>query len=364
METKRIKRLIALSVILMLVISCGGNESSTKANNATVIPVEVGKVKQEENHTFLTASGTIEAVKSSELSTRMMGHVDKIYVNVGDKVRKGQLLLKINNADLTAKLSQANAGITVASVAFTNAEKDHDRYVELFKENSATQKELDNSTADYNMAKARLESAKQMKNEVNAQLSYSNIRSPYDGVITNKFINTADMAKPGMPLLEVEAPGNFQVLAMVPESEISRIKTAAQVEVLIKSLNESVSGKVVEVSTSAKNTGGQYLVKVVLDKTNINVMSGMYVTVQFPSTDKTIYQTVLVPKNAIIERGQLSGIYTVSQNNTAMLRWLRLGRDYGDKVEVLSGLSVDEQFIVGAQGKLYNGARISLLAKQ
>ncbi|MGB3149107.1 MAG: efflux RND transporter periplasmic adaptor subunit, partial [Maribacter sp.] len=239
-------------------------------------------------------------------------------------------------------------------------EKDFNRYTNLFQENSASQKELDDITANYNMAKARLEAAEQMKNEVNAQLSYVNIRAPFNGVVTNKFTKEGDMANPGMPLLEIEAPGNFQVWSMVPESEIQHIKTDTEVEVLIKSLNEQVRGKVTEVSTSAKNTGGQFLVKVVLNKTKTNLLSGMYARVEFPLEEKTVSDVVLILKDAIITKGQLEGVYTVSQSNTALLRWLRLGRIYGDSVEVLSGLSADERYIVAAEGKLFNGAKISI----
>ncbi|TLP81715.1 efflux RND transporter periplasmic adaptor subunit [Maribacter sp. ACAM166] len=360
---KKINYILLLTGVLALAVSCGGNDAKVAAHTTDVVPVQVRTVAKEDRGALLMVSGTVEAVKSSAISTRMMGYMDRIYVNVGDKVRKGQLLLSINNADLSAKLAQVNAGITEASVAFSNAEKDFNRYTTLFNETSASQKELDDISASYNMAKARLESAKQMKNEVNAQFSYANIRAPFNGVVTNKFINAGDMANPGMPLLEVEAPGNFQILAMVPESEISQIKVDTEVDVLVKSLNESVSGKVAEVSTSAKSTGGQYLVKVLLDKTETNLMSGMYATVQFPTGEKAISQAVFVPLEAIVKRGQLSGIYTVSQNNTALLRWLRLGRTFGDRVEVLSGLSPDEQYIIGSQGKLYNGAKISLYVK-
>ena len=167
------------------------------------------------------------------------------------------------------------------------------------------------------------------------------------------------MANPGMPLMEVETPGIYQVLAMVPESEILDIKADSEVEVLLKSLNKTVKGKVTEVSTSSKNTGGQYMVKVVLEESDANILSGMYANVRFPNKRKTM-DAIMIPTDAIVHRGQLTGIYTVSQSNTAVLRWLRLGRTYGDRVEVLSGLSSDEEYIVKAEGKLYNGARISI----
>ena len=352
--------IIGFFALTLLASSCGDGDKKTATDNSPAVKVLVSSVSDESTNAFLTASGKIEAVNSANLSTRMMGYVDNIYVNVGDKVRKGQQLISISNTELSAKLAQVNASITEAKAAFNNAEKDYKRFTALFEENSASQKELDDITANYNMAKARMEAAKQMKNEVNAQFSYANIRSPFNGIVTNKFINVGDMANPGMPLLEVESPGKFQVLAMVPESEILQIRVDSEVVVVLKSLNETVTGKVVEVSTSAKNTGGQFMVKVVLDKSDANIMSGMYATVRFPVAKTDTSETVMIPLDAIVNKGQLTGVYTVSESNTALLRWLRLGRTVGDQVEVLSGLTSEEQYIVSADGKLYNGAKINI----
>lgn len=350
--------LIAILSIAFLVASCGGEDKKALIDTTPAVSVQVKTVSEDASSPFLTVSGKVEAAKSANISTRMMGYVDKIYVKVGDKVRNGQLLLSVNNADVSAQLAQVNAGITEATAAFTNAEKDYNRFTALFKQNSASQKELDDITAKYKMAEARLESAKQMKNEVNAQMGYANIRAPFNGLVTNKFINAGDMANPGIPLMELESPGKYQVLAMVPESEILSISNDTEVSVQIKALNQNVKGKVTEVSTSSKSTGGQYLVKVIIDKTDAQLLSGMYATVQFPVAQKSVSSTVMIPVDALVHKGQLSGIYTVSQSNTALLRWLRLGKTFEDQVEVLSGLSLDEQYIVSAEGKLFNGAKV------
>ena len=356
---KHTNYIIGLLALTVLAYGCGGDDNKAIADNSPAVAVKVSSVSENSSNPFLTVSGKVEAAKSANISTRMMGYVDKIYVQVGDKVRNGQLLLSVNNVDVSAKLAQVNAGITEAQAAFNNAEKDYNRYTALFQDNSASRKELDDMTAQFEMAKARLEAARQMKNEVNAQLSYANIRAPFSGVVTNKFINTGDMANPGMPLLEVESPGSYQVLAMVPESEILTIQKDTKVDVQLKSLGKLVGGKITEVSTSAKNTGGQYMVKVLLDASDANILSGMYATVQFPIAQESS-KAIMIPNEALVYNGQLTGIYTVSQSNTALLRWLRLGRTVGDKVEVLSGLSADEKYIVSAEGKLYNGVKISL----
>lgn len=348
------------ALISLFIVSCGNDAKKEEMNNQSVVKVQVNKVSESNNNPFLSVSGHIQSVNNAELSTRMMGFVTKAAFNVGDKVNKDQVLVSINNADLQAKSAQVTAGIAEATVAFNNAQKDYNRFQNLFADNSASQKELDDMTARYDMAKARLESAKQMKNEVNSQYAYTNITAPFSGVVTAKTVEEGDMANPGQPLISIEAPGNFEVMAMVPETEITQIKHGAEVDVVVNSINKTLKGKVSEISTSSKNTGGQYLVKIALNQSDSNVMSGMFASVQFPVEKKAATDMVLIPKSVLVSNGQLSGVYTVSESNTALLRWLRLGQTFGDKIEVLSGLSSDESYIVSSDGKLYNGANITI----
>lgn len=352
--------IIILTAITLLLTSCGKKEPQAVVDNTPAVSVSVQTVSDNSNQPFLTASGKVQATNSAQLSTRMMGFVTNVPVKVGDKVRKGQLLVAINNTDLQAKRAQVNAGITEATAAFNNAQKDYKRFQSLFADQSASQKELDDMTAQFNMAQARLEGARQMKNEINAQFAYSNITAPFNGVITSKNIQKGAMASPGQPLISMEAPGGFDIIAMVPETEISQIKNNTKVAVTITSMEKTLAGLVTEVSPSAQQTGGQYLVKIALDKTDVNVRSGMFATVAFPVEKKNTSTRVFIPKTALVTKGQLSGIYTVSQSNTALLRWLRLGKTTGDQIEVLSGLTIDERYIINANGKLYNGAKISV----
>lgn len=353
---KTLKKLLTL-IILVFAVSCGKEKTVIK-NNRPIVNVKVSTPSTLDEN-FLNASGKVEAVQNANLSTRMMGFVNNVYVKVGDKVRKGQLLISINSTDINAQKAQVNASIAGAKAAFKTAEKDYNRYKVLFNDESASQKEMDDITANYEMAKARLEAAKQKKNQVNAQLLYTNISAPFSGIVTGKFINNGDMASPGTPLISMEAPEKFQVIAMVPESEITQIKNGTDVSVTIKSSNEVVKGKVTEISTSTKNTGAQYLVKVVLEKTDVTLLSGMFTSVQFP-VSKSTSSKILIPTASIIKRGELNGVYAVSSSNTALLRWLRLGKTFGDKTEVLSGLSADEKFILSSEEKLMNGAKLNI----
>lgn len=357
---KILTTLLALS--LALAMSCGKAKSEIQ-DKTPAVAVKVSAITEDNNSPYVTASGKIEAENSANVSTRIMGYVTKVHVKVGQKVTAGQLLVSINNTDLQAKKGQVDASILQTTAAFNNAKKDYDRFVVLFNQQSASQKELDDMTSRYEMAKAALEAAKQMRNEVLAQFSYANITAPFSGEVTNTFVKEGDMANPGMPLLSVEGASHMQVTAMVSESDIASIRNGMAAKVLVKSTNESLNGKVTEVSGSAKNTGGQYLVKINLDKTPATVLSGMFVNVQFPIAHQkqmVASSNVLVPKSALVKQGQLTGIYTIGEGNVAILRWLRIGKTFGNQIEILSGLSANEQYIIAADGKLFNGAKVRI----
>lgn len=346
---------------LLFLASCQKEEKNHVAAEKA-IPVKVSSSRIGNHESFISASGKIEAENAANLSTRMMGYITRLHVQVGQKVNAGQLLISINNTDLQAKKAQVEANIMQATAGYKTAKKDYDRFMNLFQQNSASQKELDDMTARYEMAKAGLEGAKQMRNEIMAQFAYSNITAPFSGIVTNTFVKEGDMANPGMPLLSVEGSQKLQVTAMVAENDINAIHKGMPVDILVKSNALNLKGKVSEVSLSAKNTGGQYLVKISLDTPTQNVLSGMFVNVQFPVAKQNQQQTddkILIPESAIIRQGQLTGVYTIGHHNKALLRWLRVGKSYGDQVEVLSGLSANEQYIISAEGKLYNGAKIS-----
>jgi len=239
------------------------------------------------------------------------------------------------------------------------------QFSNLYKQQSASAKELDNVTLQYNSAKSRVEAAKQMRNEVNAMLSYTNLTAPFSGIVTQKLVDAGSMANPGMPILTIEQSGVFQVSASVPENNINEIHQGMEVTINIKAINKTIKGTVTQINQSSQFTGGQYIVKISIpENKKSDLYAGMYANVFIPikrsATIKTNGDAVVVPVSCIENKDQLTGLYTVGSNNTALLRWVRLGKTYGDKVEVLSGLENNEQFIVSADGKLFNGAVIKI----
>ncbi len=342
-------------------LSSCSNQTEQKKVELPAIAATIGQTAGTNQGKYVTASGKIEAENSAMISTRLMGFVTDITVKTGQKVSQGQLLARISSNDLSAKKAQAEARIAQANAGYNNARKDYERFEALFAQKSASQKELDDMSTRMEMAKAGLEAAKQMRNEVMAQFSYSNITAPFSGIITGTFMKKGDMANPGMPIISMEGASKLQAVVMVSESEILNIKNGMQADVTIKSTQKTIKGRVAEMSSSAQNTGGQYIVKINLDEP-AEILSGMFVQSVFPierSASAAAATTMtVIPKEAIIEEGQLKGIYVLNDQNIALLRWVRLGKTFGNDVEVLSGLSENEKYVLKADGRLFNGVQI------
>lgn len=354
-----------------LVISAGACSSPAEKSTtkSEIVPLQVQVESPSSNNDYaIGVSGQVESIHTAELSTRVMGYITAIKVKAGDKVSKGQLLITISNDDVMAKLAQADAMLSSANAVYASAQKDLQRFSNLYNQKSASAKELDNVTLQHQSAKANVRAAAQAKAEARAMLAYTNITAPFSGIVSKKLADAGSMANPGMPILVIEQSGNLQVNAAIPETEISRVQLHSPASVSIESLNRQFSGEVVEISPSSMGTGGQFLVKISLPEEAQNVLSsGMYANVKIKTDGKTASKTtatVLVPINAISRIGQLDAIYTVSNRGTALLRYVRLGKQYGDKVEILSGLNDTETFITKANGKLYNGAPVSITTQK
>lgn len=358
---------LAFGLTIFSACSTKPEKEAISKNMDSPIVVKMSAPSVNEQHS-IEASGQIEAAQTANISTRVMGYITKLNVKVGDHVSEGQVLGNISNQDILAKRAQSNAMVSEAEASLKNARKDYDRYTNLSQQQSASAKEVDNITLLYNAAQSRLEGAKQARNEINAMLEYTVLKAPFSGVITQKLTDAGSMATPGMSLLTIEQSGSYQVSASVAESEISGVNLGATAILTIKALNKRISGTVSQLNRSSQFSGGQYIIKVAIPANEKSgLYAGMYVNVTIPLktviVNKTGDDAVVVPVSSIVNKDQLTGLYTVSSNHTALLRWVRLGKMVGNKVEVLSGLNKNESFIVSAEGKLYNGAPVKVFGQ-
>ena len=364
---RNLKTFVFLSGFVFLA-ACSSGEKKVTLSQKTEPAIVVTTAVPFTNETGASnISGQVESSQIANISTRVMGYITKLTVKVGDHVNAGQLIASISNNDMIAKRSQVDASITEAEAALKNAQKDFERFTELYKQQSATAKELDNVTLQYNAMKAKVEATKQMRNEVTAMLAYTSLTAPFAGTVTQKFADAGSMANPGMPIITIEQSGTYQISAAVPETEISQIKPGEAVTVSIRSIDKVFTGKITQINPSSQFTGGQYIIKISIpDIDKKGLYAGMYANIGITSTGRSkdnnteTEGAILVPVSSIVNKDQLTGLYTISSNNTALLRWVRLGKTYGDKVEVISGLDKNESFITHAQGKLYNSTPVKI----
>jgi RND family efflux transporter MFP subunit len=347
-----------LLLIGMLFVSCSTNNGTVEIKQDEPINVTMAvAMKQSDN--LIDASGKIESKETALISTRVMGVITSIKVKPGDKVQKGQLLVTISSADILAKRSQAQAMVEEAEAALKDAQKDYERFAELYKQNSVSEKEFENVKLNFNSISAKAEAARQVQREADAMLSYTNLTAPFSGVITQRDSDAGSMANPGVPILMMEQSGSYQITASVSETDIANVREGAQALITIKSSGRTFDGRVTEVSPSSQFSGGQYSIKVSIpDRENDGLYSGMYVSVSLQAPGAMPNNMVLVPASAIVSKDQLTGLYTITEDKTAVLRWVRLGKAHGNQVQVLSGLSQDEKYVLESEGRLYNGAPV------
>lgn len=350
-----------LSLGVLGMVSCT-SESPQKEVIHVPVSVVIGSPNAL-NHQSISLSGKVESSHVTSISTRVMGYVEAVNVKVGDRVKKGQSLIQINSADVKAKQAQVASMISEAKVAYDNAQKDLERFETLHQQKSATDKELENVQLQFQSMKSKYQAAQDMKEEVEVMFKYTNIVAPYDGQVTQKMTEVGNIANPGMPLLMIEHAGDLEVSAWVSEQYIGLLKEGQTADVKIKAIGKSFLAKISQISLSSASSGGQYVLKLSIPSSAMNgLLSGMYADITVSVDQKSFVNGnhfMTVPVDAIVYKDHLTGIYIVS-NGIAYLRWIRLGKIVGDEVQVLSGLSMQDKYVLNYEGKMYNGCEVTI----
>ncbi len=357
MATKR-RISLRLMITAAAALALGGcsPSSETNASSPKEVRCETAAIQVSTAPRELTATGSLEAETSIMVSTRMMGWVKKIHAAEGDAVRKGDPLISIDDTDLRAKKAQAEAGITEAKAVLANAEKMATRFQNLYADKSVSKQQLDDVLTGRDRAAAGLKMAEAGLREVNVHLSYLDITAPSDGIVGRKMIEEGDMANPGMPLMILEDISTMKVVAHVGEKDISNLKVGDAIRVEVTSLTDAVYDAVISRVIPTANPGSRtYDIEAIVPNPDHRLKSGMFarVTLQGPMAT-----SVLVPRQAVVRRGQLTGVWLVRDDGTAHLRWIRLGRPHGDAFAALSGLQGGETVVLTAAQPLAEGDKV------
>ena len=291
---------------------------------------------------YYEAVGTVTARTTSTISSKLMGVVRSVDVREGDFIKKGDLLVTIDQRQVDAQLERALANAQIA-------EKEFRRYDQLLKDQSASQQEFDRAEARHREARAAVAAARVSRKD-------ARVRAPYDGRVLAKMINPGDLASPGTPFLTVEQTGIFQTDLVLPERHIQAVRLGLKVKVVVPALKEQeIIGEVGRIVPSADARSRSFQVKVNMPE-GLDIKSGMFARVAIPLGGAGM---LLVPRTAIVEQGQLDGVFIVDNNQVARFRLVRTGKTYDDQVEVVSGLKAGQQYVSDVPMGLTDGAKVS-----
>jgi len=300
------------------------------ASLATVRTIRVPQIE--------SSVGSIHAVHETSIASKLLARIVEVRVTAGKHVAAGDLLVRLDDAELKARLRQAQASSDAANAARDQARIEYDRVKRLFAQSVATQIEWDRVQTDLKAAQAELHRTEQAVTEAKTVLAYATIVAPFDGVVIDKRVEVGDTARPGQVLLTLYDPTRMQLVASVRESLTRRLRVGQSIGVRIDALDLQCEGQISEIVPEAKSSSRTFSVKVT-GPCPVGVFTGMFGRLQVPLDDRDV---LVVPRRAVSRVGQLT-IVDVVDGQTLHRRTVRLGRTYGDDVEVLSGLRVGEQ---------------------
>jgi RND family efflux transporter MFP subunit len=367
-------RLRFLHLMLPTVLSlagCSSEQTRTSPSREIVRDIPVLAAQQANMPDLLEAVGTLRAAQTSEVASQMMGNLVEIRTHEGDHVQRGQVLAVIDDSQPRAAVDRSIAADLAAQQQLVGADSDLalaestlKRYQTLYEKKSVSPQEFDEVKARQQAALARRDMAKAGQAQAQAALSqartsldYTRIRAPFDGVVTQKKADSGTLASPGMPIFTVEDVRRYRLEANVNENDLRYVRTGLQVSVVIDALdNAGLKGKVVQIVPAADSASRTFLVKIELPA-DTRLRSGLFGRAQFSRGER---QALLIPRSAVVERGQLQGIYVLDQNKIASLRYITLGKSSGPEVEVLAGLQGGERLVAKPGALNLNGRRIEV----
>jgi RND family efflux transporter MFP subunit len=360
--------LILASVATMLLLAgCGGKKESGTPQE-TVRGVPVVQIQRAPIPDAVEAVGSVRANQTAQLSAEIVATVRSVQAAEGKRVRRGEVLIVLDDAQQRAGAAQASAGVVAARQQAAAAEANYglaqatlNRYQTMYEKKSVSPHEMDEVRARYQSAAAQREAAQAGQAQAvagqaqaGALLSYTRIRAPFDGVVTAKGVDRGALAAPGVPLLTVEDTSRFRLEATVDESDLRFVSLGGKVPVSIDALGDELAGTVQQIVPAADPASRSFTVKVELPR-DPRLHSGLFGRARFPRGQR---DAVMVPRAAVLDRGQLQGVYVVGADRLIGLRFVTLGQTLGDQVEVLSGLSGGERVIAAPGGRELVGRKL------
>ena len=320
--------------------------------------LRTAQVQYREVEQTYAVEGVVEAVRQSTVAAQIAGRVVAVNFDVGDRVKKGQVIVRIDPAEVNQAYAASQAQIAQADAALRNAKAQFERTQRLVEQKFMSAAAMDKAQADYQAAKAQLAVAEAGGGQAAATRGYATVTAPYSGVVSARHVELGEMAVPGKPLMTGFDPGELRVTANMPQQQLDAVRKLASASVEFPALKKRIQASRVSILPAADAQTHTTQVRLDLPPGIEGLYPGMFARAYFAVGR---VKKLLIPASAVALRSEVAGAYVVGEAGEIRFRQLRLGEAAGgEDVEVLAGVAPGEKVAldpVAALAALKRGAK-------
>ena len=324
-----VKKIVMVSLLTMVA-------SVQAAESFDVVTVQYREMAQ-----TYSGEGLVEASRQSTVSAQISGRIKEINFDVGDRVKKGQIIVRIDEREAAQALAGSHAQVLQAQANSQNAKATFERSKQLYTQKFISKSALDKAEADYKIAQAQAAASKAEAGQASLAHGYTAVVAPYGGVVAERLIELGEMVMPGKPLMTGFDPAEMRVVVSVPQYKLSEIGTKPEAMVEVPSLNRWIKATSSKVQPLADVRTHSTQVRVYLPANDVGIYPGMFVRVHFVVGK---VNKLVIPASAVLHRSEVVAAYVVDDTGVVKLRQIRVGKTATEGlVEILSGLKSGEK---------------------
>jgi len=319
-----------------LLVGCGGPRTPPAAAPGAALATEV--LAPQRTPVERRLDGIIEAVNQGTVAAQTSGRVAAILYDVNDFVPAGAVIVRLRSTEQHAGLAEAEATLGEATAREAEAQTRYQRIADMYQRKVVPKATLDEATANRDAAAARLSAARAAVESAKEGVAYTEIRAPYAGVVTKRLVQVGETVSPGTPLMSGLSLQFLRVTVDVPQSIVDQVRRLKQAVVYLD--GRRIEATKVTIFPEASSPSNTFRARLELPENATDLYPGMFVKVGFVTGEA---QRLLVPNRAIVERSEVTAVYTVDARGQTAMRQVRLGDRFGDQSEVLAGLDAGDR---------------------
>ncbi len=286
------------------------------------------------------ADGVVEAVKQSTVAAQIGGRVTEVNFRVGDWVRQGQVIARIDETTVSQQAAGSQAQVAAARALLDNARLNLERNRQLVAQNFVSKAGLDRAESEFRAAEAGYKAALAGSGQASATKGFATIAAPYSGVVSAVHVETGDTVFPGRPLMSGFDPSGLRIVANLAQTRLAALKPGELPQIEVPALKKWFQAQRQTVLPLADPRSLSVQVRLDLPADTTGLLPGMFARAHFVTGRA---KKLLAPASAVIRRSEMTGVYVVAASGAVQLRQVRLGVASPEGVEVLSGLRPGEQ---------------------